>query len=92
MANNWDIYSRQGLDLALSVSTVGFSAARFSTHLGVRLIATFPDNILTSSCSFLSQEGLPHQQSELQQLFSIMQSLEDAQSLAQLEARSWPPS
>lgn len=48
--------------------------------------------MLTSSYSFLSQEELCQHQLELRQLFSTMQSLEDARSLAQLGARSRPPS
>lgn len=32
---NWDRYGRQGVDLALSASSFGFFAAKYSTRLGV---------------------------------------------------------
>ena len=35
MAKNWDSYSRQGIDLAHFVSSVGFGAAKFGTRIGV---------------------------------------------------------
>ncbi|KAE9399150.1 hypothetical protein BT96DRAFT_1104199 [Gymnopus androsaceus JB14] len=34
MVKNWDTYSRQGLDLAQSAASVGFSAAKTGTKLG----------------------------------------------------------
>ncbi|PPQ81087.1 hypothetical protein CVT25_014550 [Psilocybe cyanescens] len=34
MAKNWDTYSRQGIDLAHTVSSFGFSAAKAGTRLG----------------------------------------------------------
>ncbi|KAH9483004.1 Diacylglycerol lipase-beta [Psilocybe cubensis] len=34
MAKNWDTYSRQGIDLAHSASSFGFSAAKAGTRLG----------------------------------------------------------
>jgi hypothetical protein len=35
MARNWDRYSRQGIDLAFTATSLGFSAAKTSTKLGV---------------------------------------------------------
>ena len=35
---SWDSYGRKGLDIAHSASTLGFSAAKVSTRLGVSTI------------------------------------------------------
>lgn len=40
MARHWDSYTRNGLDLALGVSSVGFQAAKAGTRLGVRIYRT----------------------------------------------------
>ncbi|KAJ3738904.1 hypothetical protein DFH05DRAFT_1515723 [Lentinula detonsa] len=37
MVNNWDVYSRRGLDLASSAASFGFSAAKTGTKLGFAL-------------------------------------------------------
>jgi len=54
MARNWDSYSRQGIDLAHFVSSVGFGAAKFGTRIGVsglvaRVQKEIFDHSLTSS-------------------------------------------
>ena len=38
MAASWDSYGRQGIDIAHKVSSFGFSAAKFGTKLGVRVL------------------------------------------------------
>ncbi|ESK93113.1 lipase class 3 [Moniliophthora roreri MCA 2997] len=51
MVSNWDTYSRQGLDLASSAASFGFSAAKFGTRLGfavTRGIASTAVGITTS--------------------------------------------
>ncbi|KAF6762506.1 hypothetical protein DFP72DRAFT_559729 [Ephemerocybe angulata] len=50
MAKYWDHYSRNGLDIALGVSSVGFQAAKAGTRFGV----SHPTN-RTYGCSFRPQ-------------------------------------
>lgn len=38
MARNWDRYGRQSIDVAHAVASVGFSAAKLGTKLGVSSI------------------------------------------------------
>ena len=54
MAKNWDSYGRMGLDIAHSASTLGFSAAKVSTRLGVSLIHPF---LLHPGCSSLARSS-----------------------------------
>jgi len=35
MVQNWDTYSRQGIDLASAATSLGFSAVKNGTKLGV---------------------------------------------------------
>ncbi|KAF9526319.1 hypothetical protein CPB83DRAFT_795112 [Crepidotus variabilis] len=55
MAKNWDIYSRQGIDLAHTVTSVGFQAAKVGTKLGfsiARGIATTAVGITTTAVDY----------------------------------------
>lgn len=49
---NWDRYGRQGVDLALSASSFGFFAAKYSTRLGVSWLTpvlAFASHVASSS-------------------------------------------
>ncbi|KAK7051324.1 hypothetical protein VNI00_004824 [Paramarasmius palmivorus] len=61
MVRNWDTYSRQGLDLASSAASFGFSAAKTGTKLGfaiTRGIASTAVGITTSVVDYTLFGGL----------------------------------
>ncbi|KAG2014040.1 hypothetical protein CC2G_010891 [Coprinopsis cinerea AmutBmut pab1-1] len=55
MARNWDKYSRQGLDIALAASSIGFQAAKLGTRVGFSLargICTTAASVSTVAVDF----------------------------------------
>ncbi|KAF9004698.1 hypothetical protein BDQ17DRAFT_1399534 [Cyathus striatus] len=82
MAQNWDRYTRQGIDLAHSASSIGFSAAKIGTRLGfsvARTVTTSAANLTTSALDLFLFGGAPTSQpavsSALTAAFSFAESL-----------------
>lgn len=52
--DNWDSYTRQGLDMASSAVALGFTAAKAGTRLGVSTVALMdaPYDLISASAVF----------------------------------------